>query len=611
MIDIVGEPHPVVPAASLGEWPYFVDLIEEIGATVSVELLRECLPHYSGYVREAALRRCAALPLPELFPLVVRRLNDWAPQVIQAAREAFMALLPVVPAAHVLAELPAVLQLHYAGRADHASWLAQVEPRLLAVLSVDKLAAAVRGAELPVARACMQVIRQQGAFDASAMVAILLVRSDDIVLSGQAMQLGAQLSQYEQVALYRQGLHSHFGPVRVTALRALLAMPEVEHGPIATAALTDVQGAVRAVASRYLRSAGVDVRAYYRKLLEQGDMLAQRTRICLSALAELRDPSDIPLISAFLGSQAASVRVAAYAAWLKLAERDKDAVAQAAFLDPTPGVRKFALQAQRKLGAYIPLSLIESTLLERDDVGTTMLFAESQRWNWLVCIAQVALARGTVSIRGELEHALRKWLGERDRWSQEPSAAQSAFLASPAAIAVLNDLLGEDTNEREHLHGELVRYRVLRVSMPLPADIPTAQVPTPVTASRIHRTAGLGLAGLFGGPLALSYMLYRDLRVLRRADLGRRALAWFAPLSGLWLYCLLSFPPDLISQWILYLPQTVLWWIVARHLLRPAHAGYVQGGGQFFSRWRGVGTGLVTFCILKLTFFIADSMLYP
>ena len=608
---IFGKSNPVVPAAPLGEWPYFVDLIAEIGASVSVELLRECVPHYSGYVREAALRRCAALPLPGLFPLVVNRLNDWVPQVTQAAREAFMALLPVVPAAQVLAELPAVLQLQNAGRADHASWLAQVEERLLAVLSVDELAAAVRGAELRVARACMQVIRQQGALDASAMLAILLVRSDDIVLSGQAMQLGAQLPQDEQVTLYRQGLHSHFGPVRVTALRALLAMPEVEHGRIATAALTDVQGAVRAVAARYLRSAGVDVRAYYRKLLEQGDMLAQRTRICLSALAELRDPDDIPLISAFLGSDAASVRIAAYTAWLKLAEREKDAIAQAAFLDATPGARKFALQAQRKQGAYIPLSLIESTLLERDDVGTTMLFAESQRWNWLVCIAQVALAPGTVPIRGELEQALRKWLGERGSWSQEPGAAQSAFLASPAAIAVLDDLLGEDVNARENLLGELVRYRVLRASMPLPADVPTAQVLTPVAASRIHRTSGLGLAGLFGGPLALSYLLYRDLRVLHRADLGRRALAWFAPLSGLWLYCLLSFPPDLISQWILYLPQPVLWWIVARHLLRPAHACYVQGGGQFFSRWRGFGAGVMTFCILKLTFFVADSVLYP
>lgn len=118
------------------------------------------------------------------------------------------------------------------------------------------------------------------------------------------------------------------------------------------------------------------------------------------------------------------------------------------------------------------------------------------------------------------------------------------------------------------------------------------------------------MAGLFGGPLALSYLLYRDLGVLGRPDLRWRALAWFGPLSGVWLYCLLTLPPDLISQWIGYLPQTLLWWIVARHLVRIAHAGHVQGGGLFFSRWRGVGAGLVMFCILKLTFFMLDAVLY-
>ena len=66
----------------------------------------------------------------------------------------------------------------------------------------------------------------------------------------------------------------------------------------------------------------------------------------------------------------------------------------------------------------------------------------------------------------------------------------------------------------------------------------------------------------------MSYLIYCDLVGLGRRDLLGAAAAWFGAFILFWLYCLFSFPPDLISQWIPYLPQTILWWIIARHLLR-------------------------------------------
>jgi hypothetical protein len=121
---------------------------------------------------------------------------------------------------------------------------------------------------------------------------------------------------------------------------------------------------------------------------------------------------------------------------------------------------------------------------------------------------------------------------------------------------------------------------------------------------KIYGLGSLGLGGFFGGPLALAYLVYCDLKALGRLDLMRPAAFWFIPFVVFWLYGIFSFPPDLISQWMLYLPQTILWWIVCRHLLAKVHAGYRADGGLFKSRWRAIRFGVFTFLAIKFVFFV-------
>lgn len=106
----------------------------------------------------------------------------------------------------------------------------------------------------------------------------------------------------------------------------------------------------------------------------------------------------------------------------------------------------------------------------------------------------------------------------------------------------------------------------------------------------------------------MAYLIYRDLTSLGRADLFSKVAMWFIPFIFFWLYCLFSFPPDLISQWTLYLPQTILWWIVARHLFVEIHRAHKDSGGSFNSRWQAVRFGFLVFLGLKLTFFIAEEL---
>lgn len=124
------------------------------------------------------------------------------------------------------------------------------------------------------------------------------------------------------------------------------------------------------------------------------------------------------------------------------------------------------------------------------------------------------------------------------------------------------------------------------------------------TPKLIHTIGGLGLGGFFGGPLAISYLIYRDLVALGLEANLRVAAAWFGPLILFWIFCIFKFPPDFISQFILYLPQSILWWIVARHMLVGVHTKYRNNGGKFRTRLSAVRFGFFTFLALKIVFFV-------
>ena len=129
-----------------------------------------------------------------------------------------------------------------------------------------------------------------------------------------------------------------------------------------------------------------------------------------------------------------------------------------------------------------------------------------------------------------------------------------------------------------------------------------------ITPPKIFTLGGLGLGGFFGGPLAITYLIYRDLIALELRSKFRIVAIWFTPLILFWIYCIFNFPPDFISQFILHFPQAILWWIVARHLLSSIHRNHISNDGLFRSRWSAVRFGIFTFFSLKIIFFIFGIM---
>jgi hypothetical protein len=129
--------------------------------------------------------------------------------------------------------------------------------------------------------------------------------------------------------------------------------------------------------------------------------------------------------------------------------------------------------------------------------------------------------------------------------------------------------------------------------------------------ARIHGLGAIALSGLLGGPLAVSYLVHSNLRTLGLRDRMGAAFGILAPLVLLWLYVIYIMPPDFLSQLIPFLPQVVLWSLGARYFLSAPHEKYKEHGGQFRSTWAAVRVGLLTFGVLKITFFVVSQFAIP
>ena len=89
--------------------------------------------HGDGYVRENAVRQLGMLGNPISVQKLMVRLNDWVPQVRNAAREALFTLMIADNAKAFAVNLPRLYHLRTCGRDKHDKFIGDVIEFLLKV----------------------------------------------------------------------------------------------------------------------------------------------------------------------------------------------------------------------------------------------------------------------------------------------------------------------------------------------------------------------------------------------------------------------------------------------------------------------------------------------
>jgi hypothetical protein len=420
-------------------------LIAEVRRRVAGDALSADMCHYSGHVREAALDRAAELRSPDLLPAVVDRLNDWVSQVRQRARDIVLDWLPLLDADAAICLLGTVQLLRVAKRTDHSAWLQAFEQAVVAQVGVDRIAAEVSGGDAIVARTCYRLLAEYGLVDPATLVRLGLSNGTDIVLAQKTTESFVRLSADDREALGRLALRSHFGMVRASALRSLLAEGDETCEALAADMLADPNSWVRLVSHSWLERRGIDSAPFFAARLEAPDSSIAVLRACLMGLAETGKRDHVELVRRMTMHPSARVRSHAFAAWRQLAPADKDLIAQLVLSDESARVRKAVLTMSRKHGAFVPVDVALSLLRERGDVNLMLCYVQSEPWHHLSLIAELETAsRSDPALREHLRHALFAWIDSSRLHHTRPTDALRARLAEPSARADLLALLGQD-----------------------------------------------------------------------------------------------------------------------------------------------------------------------
>jgi len=412
----------MLPGDPMQPWRRYA--ISAIAGATTLDQLRPLVVDRDGHIREAAVDACARYALSGALPLLVERLNDWVPQVRAAAQRALTARIPLASPSELLATLPHVYRLALASRAQHAHWIASFERTVLMRVDPADLLQAVRQGEVRVARAAFRLLAGSGTATPAALFEAVLEARPDIVLATQAFDHVDAAGTLLDEALLVRALGMRVPALRARVLQALIARGRTEH---VQDALFASHARVRAVAMAWLGTQGADVGRLYLEKLRTPGAPAALVAVCLAGLGLLRSHACLDEVLTWLDDGHASVRAAAATAWLQLAPDAKDAIAARMLDDPSPRLRKFALELVRKHGAYVPFAHARTVLLRHGDDKRLLAFAALDPWNWLETILSLAAGpQADPARRLWLQSEFEAWLGRSGSVYNRPDAAQRA-----------------------------------------------------------------------------------------------------------------------------------------------------------------------------------------
>ncbi len=298
--------------------------------------------HRNGHVRERAVERMLAAPLPEWMPFVVLRTADWVRPVRDRARVGLALLLVDAPATY----LAAVLGMTLLGRARQRGGFAYAQALAALLAAPPSVRHELLTAGPTQRRFVYEVGMAQGWWSADVLFALAVAEHDPVTSARAAEAVCRQAVWTNQVStLQRLSRHRH-PQVRALALTGLLRL--ARDADVA-GRLDDQAPLVRAIAREAARRGGVTAVEHYRTMVAAGDPPPG----AIAGLAETGSQADASLLEPLLASPATRVRVQAVRA---LRHLDAVPIERTIGLlrDPSPVVVREATTALRPFTRAVP-----------------------------------------------------------------------------------------------------------------------------------------------------------------------------------------------------------------------------------------------------------------
>lgn len=369
--------------------------------------------HESGYVREAALDRLAAIADGSELPFVVLRLNDWVEPVAALARRAFHDRLTPEYGEQLIAHRELIRRLQRAGRRDLAGAAAAAERIMVSTGDLRWLEDDLTAADHRVRSHAFRLARSAPSLAASSVLESALNDPHPPIRLWALRSLPEVLSGEPLVAHVERATGDSDRRVRLEALALLRDVAAVAAEERLEAALLDHNSGVREFARYWLAKAGErDFAAVYRAALSaRGSTLLG----AIGGLGETGDTTDAARIESYLAASGARVRAAAVAALARLDGARYRRRFLELLTDPSGRVVRAAVEALRPhirlLGPAALLSLPET---HPQAIRSGLRLArELNRWDTLEIVLTLS-AQGDRAAN-ETQRAIDRWLAVANR----------------------------------------------------------------------------------------------------------------------------------------------------------------------------------------------------
>jgi hypothetical protein len=391
----------------------------EVRATLAEDPVA-ALSSWNGYVREAALKHFAHQPSPAALKQIVLRLNDWVPQVRQAAERAFMAHLVPHMADAWIDGLDEVSALGGKTRAEHAAKLAAVE-RFLKEHAFEKLRAALKSDRKASRRYAFDLL-VVGPYRERQADLKSLVLGGDCVLSINALRHFCEAEDLPHVKLAAKSPHAQ---VRLAALRWLDAQGHGLDADEEMQFLLDTNASVRDfVVDRLVKDTQRCHNQMRAKLFSTSEPASTR-RAAFATLARKGWLEKTELLGLIEASDtwiaARSVLVAVGKQWLTV-----DEALILSLQDMRRRVAKTALVLASRHSAYVSAQRALGLLSNSDEPWRYCLacnvFSHLDFWEWLEVLIR---SKPHLERTQEWQAQFAKWLSRERYVATEPSAAQT------------------------------------------------------------------------------------------------------------------------------------------------------------------------------------------
>jgi HEAT repeat protein len=402
----------------------------------SLSLLGLASFHYSGYVREAVIKRLLLRQDGDELPFLLIRLNDWVEPVRQVAEQAAHARLQVDYAEHWVANLALLPRLLQAERRDHKPLVEAVFSLLRQPECRVALTEGLTNKDTQTRKLCFGLVTESAPDRMREWVGLAFDDSNSGIRLWGAQQAVTGMDARELAPFLEKMLHDRFMPVRREALRMLADKFPNQAREKLEEALLDSHASMRWEGAYWLRKeASLDLGDFYRTALSNADN--RHLLGAVGGLGENGHKEDAALVLPYVSHDQRKVRKQALRALSHLAAEDYLDVFLTKLTDPSPSVSREAGKAVTKKIRLVQRTRLWEIFSEERRGGLRLriltLLSRLPKWESFPFLLQAA-TDSDEAVAQAAHGLINNWIAKFNRQSTPPSAVQLAKATQMYAI---------------------------------------------------------------------------------------------------------------------------------------------------------------------------------